>query len=251
MDDLPGKVAVVTGASKGIGAACAIALGSRGCSVVVNYLSAEAGAHDTVKTIVRAGGKAIAVQGDVSQIVGISQIFTTAISNFGKLDILVNNAGIFGGTPLGQFCPAAFHNFFDTNVLGVLLCCREARTLFAEAGGTIVNIGSIVSRTGPAKSVLYNATKAALDSITLTLSKELACENIRVNSVNPGLVDTEGLRASGFMTYFRRLAEQSTANRLLTPADVAAAVTYYASPISSPRTGDIYELTTGDHVRVF
>jgi 3-oxoacyl-[acyl-carrier protein] reductase len=240
---LQSKVVIVTGSSKGIGAASAIKLASEGASVVVNFYRGEVGARELVNDIVNSGGSAIAVRADISKEAGVSTLFEATQRTFGSLDILVNNAGIFERAPLDKITEDHFYRHFNLNVLGLILSCQQAIKFFGRNGGTIVNISSIVSTTAPACSTVYNATKAAVDSITKTLAKELAPRSIRVNAINPGLVDTEGLRATGFVKHLRKLATLTPPGRILLPEEVACAVAYFASPASSPLTGRTFDLS--------
>ena len=185
--DLDGRVAIVTGSSKGFGSAIAKALAAEGASIVVNYVSDKAGAEKTVAAITAAGGIAIAIQGSVSNLSEVRRIFEEAIAAFGKVDILVNNAGVYTFGPLAEIEEAEYRRQFDTNVLGTLLMCKEASLRFGDAGGSIINIGTAGTTLNLPGTVMYTATKAASDSITHVLAKELGSRGIRVNSVNPGL----------------------------------------------------------------
>jgi 3-oxoacyl-[acyl-carrier protein] reductase len=198
MSKLTGKVAVVTGASKGIGAAIAKSLAAEGASVVVNYASSKAGADTVVAAITKAGGKAVAVGGDVSNPADAQGIIDAAIKNFGKLDILVNNSGVYEFAPIEAITPEHFHKQFNINVLGTLLVTQAAVKHLGE-GASIINIGSVVSRITPPASAVYSATKGAVDAITGVLANELGAKKIRVNSINPGLVETEGTHTAGFI----------------------------------------------------
>jgi len=211
MSKLRGKVAVVTGASKGIGASIAEHLGAEGASVVVNYSTSRAGADAVVKRITAQGGKAIAVQGDVSKPRDIARLFAETKSAYGKLDILVNNAGIYEFAPLEAITADHFHKQFDLNVLGLLLTTQEAVKLFGPEGGNVINISSIVGPMPIGTAAVYSATKAAVDAITVALSKELGPKKIRVNSLNPGMVETEGLHSMGAAAGdFRTMVESQT-----------------------------------------
>src|SRR6267378_1874472 len=196
---LNGKVAVVTGASKGIGAGIAKEFGDAGAAVIVNYASSKTDADKVVNEITKRGGKAVAVQGSVTKKDDVEKLFAAAEKAFGKLDILVNNAGVYEFVPLEDVTEQQFHKMFDTNVLGMLLATQEALKHFNAEGGSIVNIGSLASSLTPPTAVVYNATKGAVDAITRTLAKELGPRKIRVNSINPGVVKTEGAVAGGFL----------------------------------------------------
>ena len=192
MKKLANKVAVITGASKGIGAGIAKSLAAEGAAVVVNYSSAKDGAEKVVAEIVGNGGKAIAIQGNVSKIADMTRLFAETAKAFGPVDILVNNAGVYQFGGIEQLTEEQFHSQFDTNVLGLLLATQSALKTFNENGGSIINIGSVVSSIAPVGSSIYTATKGAVDAITHVLSKELGPKKIRVNSINPGMVETEG-----------------------------------------------------------
>jgi 3-oxoacyl-[acyl-carrier protein] reductase len=230
MSTLSGKVAVVTGASKGIGAAIAKSLGAAGASVVVNYASSKAGADTVVDTITKAGGKAVAVKGDVSKPSDAEAIIDAAIKTYGKLDVLVNNSGVYEMLPLEAITPEHFHKQFDTNVLGLLLV-SQAAVKHLPKGGSIINIGSLVSRITPPMSAVYSATKGAVDVITGVLSLELGSKGIRVNSLNPGLVETEGTHSAGFIgSEFEKGAAAGTPlGRIGQPHDIATAAVLLAS----------------------
>ena len=230
MSTLSGKVAVVTGASKGIGAAIAKSLGAAGASVVVNYASSKAGADTVVDTITKAGGKAVAVKGDVSKPSDAEAIIDAAIKTYGKLDVLVNNSGVYEMLPLEAITPEHFHKQFDTNVLGLLLV-SQAAVKHLPKGGSIINIGSLVSRITPPMSAVYSATKGAVDVITGVLSLELGPKGIRVNSLNPGLVETEGTHSAGFIgSEFEKGAAAGTPlGRIGQPQDIATAAVLLAS----------------------
>jgi 3-oxoacyl-[acyl-carrier protein] reductase len=230
MSTLTGKVAVVTGASKGIGAAIAKSLGAAGASVVVNYSSSKAGADVVVDAITKAGGKAVAVQGNVSKPAEAQAIIDAAIKNFGKLDVLVNNSGVYEMLPLEAVTPEHFHKQFDVNVLGLLLVTQAAVKHLGK-GGSIINIGSLVSRITPPMSAVYTGTKGAVDAITGVLSLELGPKGIRVNALNPGLVETEGTHTAGFIgSDFAKGAEAGTPlGRIGQPQDIADAAVFLAS----------------------
>src|SRR5256885_7335304 len=195
---LTGKVAVVTGASKGIGAGIAKQLAAEGAAVVVNYASSKTDADRVVDEITKRGGKAIAVQGSVAKKAEVERLFAGAKKAFGKIDILVNNAGVYDFKPLEEITEEEFHREFNTNVLGMMLSTQEGLKHFGPEGGSVINIGSLASSLTPPTGVIYNATKGAVDAITRTLAKELGPRRIRVNSINPGMVVTEGDVADGF-----------------------------------------------------
>src|ERR1700744_4689033 len=197
MSKLKGKVAVVTGASKGIGAAIAKSLAAEGAAVVVNYASSKSGADTVVAAITKAGGKAVAVQGDVSKAAEAQGIIDAAIKNYGRLDILVNHSGVYEFAPIEQVTEEQFHRIFNSNVLGLLLTTQAAVKHLGE-GGSIINIGSVVSRITPPGSAVYTGTKGAVDAITGVLARELGPKKIRVNALNPGMVETEGTHSAGF-----------------------------------------------------
>jgi 3-oxoacyl-[acyl-carrier protein] reductase len=199
MKSLEGKVAIITGASKGIGAAIAKGLGAAGASVVVNYVSSKQDADRVVQEITANSGNAIAVQGNVSKAADVHKIFAETKKAFGRLDILVNNAGVYEFHPIEQVTEEEFHREFDINVLGTILATREASKHFGPDGGSVINIGSVASQVTPVASVVYTATKSALDAVTRVLAKELGPRNIRVNSINPGMIETEGTHQAGIM----------------------------------------------------
>jgi 3-oxoacyl-[acyl-carrier protein] reductase len=199
MKSLEGKVAIITGASKGIGAAIAKGLGAAGASVVVNYVSSKQDADRVVQEITANSGNAIAVQGNVSKAADVHKIFAETKKAFGRLDILVNNAGVYEFHPIEQVTEEEFHREFDINVLGTILATREASKHFGPEGGSVINIGSVASQVTPVASVVYTATKSALDAVTRVLAKELGPRNIRVNSINPGMIETEGTHQAGIM----------------------------------------------------
>jgi 3-oxoacyl-[acyl-carrier protein] reductase len=237
---LSGKVAVVTGASKGIGAAIAKNLAAEGAAVVVNYASSKSGADKVVSEIVAAGGKAVAIQADVAKKADIERLFAETKKAFGQLDILVNNAGIYEFAPIEQVTEDLFHRQFNLNVLGLLLTIQEAVKHFGSAGGSIVNLSSIVSTWTPPNGSVYSATKAAVDAITGCLSKELGPRKIRVNAVRPSMVETEGTHTAGITdSDFRKQIESITPlGRIGVPQDIAPAVVFLASPDSSWITGE-------------
>ncbi|RYY35621.1 MAG: glucose 1-dehydrogenase [Sphingobacteriaceae bacterium] len=241
MKKLVNKVAVVTGASKGIGAGIAKSLAAEGASVVVNYSSSKEGADKVVAAITAEGGKAIAVQGSVAIAADVDRIFDEAQKAFGAVDILVNNAGVFKFTPLEDVTEDEYHRQFNTNVLGLLLASKAAVKSFGDKGGSIINISSTVTRITPPGSSIYTATKGAVDSITQVLSKELGHKNIRVNAINPGMVETEGSISAGFIgSDFHHEAVKSTPlGRIGQPDDIAPIAVFLASDDSRWLTGEI------------
>jgi len=239
MSRLEGKVAVVTGASKGIGASIAEHFGAEGASVVVNYASSKSGADAVVKRIAAKGGKAIAVQADVSQPKDVTRLFAETKAAYGKLDVLVNNAGIYEFAPLESITPEHFHKQFNLNVLGLLLTTQEAVKLIDGKGGSIINIGSIVGSMPVATASVYSATKGAVDNITIALSKELGPKKIRVNAVDAGMVETEGFHTAGLAeSDFRKTIEaQTPLGRIAQPEDIARAAVFFASDDAGWVTG--------------
>lgn len=244
---LTGKVAVVTGASKGIGASIARHLAAEGASVVVNYASSKSGADKVVAEITAAGGKAVAVQADVAKKADIDRMFVETKQAFGTLDILVNNAGIYEMLPLEQVTEEHFHKQFNLNVLGLLLTTQEALKYFGPGGGSIVNISSLVSSWGIPAGSVYAATKAAVDAVTRSLAKELGARKIRVNSVNPGMVITEGTGAAGIdgSDFQKQLIATTPLGRVGMPHDIAPAVVFLASSDSSWITGETLYISGG------
>lgn len=244
---LAGKVAVVTGASKGIGAAIATRLAAEGASVVVNYASSKAGADKVVAAITGAGGKAVAVQGDVSRPADIGKLFAETKRAFGKVDVLVNNAGVYEFGPLENVTEEHFHKQFNLNVLGLLLVTQEAVKHFPPAGGSIVNISSVVGPYPVANASVYSATKGAVDAITKSLAKELGPKKIRVNSLNPGMIETEGLHSAGFaQSDFRKQIEtQTPLGRIGQPDDTAKVAAFLASDDSGWVTGETLLVSGG------
>jgi 3-oxoacyl-[acyl-carrier protein] reductase len=247
MSNLKGKIAVVTGASKGIGASIAEHLADAGASVVVNYSTSKTGADAVVDRIVRKGGKAIAVQGDVSKSADIEKLFKETKRAYGKLDILVNNAGVYEFLPLEAITPDHFHKQFNLNVLGLLLTTQEAVKLMNGDGGSIVNVSSIVGPMPVPTASVYSATKAAVDAITVSLAGELGSKKIRVNSINPGMVETEGLHSVGFAeSDFRKHTEATTPlGRIAQPQDIAKAAVFFASDDAGWVTGQTLVLSGG------
>jgi 3-oxoacyl-[acyl-carrier protein] reductase len=246
MSKLTGKVAVVTGASKGIGAAIAKSLAAEGASVVVNYASSKAGADIVVAAITAAGGKAVAVRGDVSKTAEAQDIIEAAIKNYGRLDILVNNSGVYEFVPIEAITEEHFHRHFNVNVLGLLLATQAAVKYLGE-GGSIINIGSVASRITPPNSAVYSGTKAAVDAITGVLSRELGPKKIRVNTLSPGVVETEGTHSGGFIgSDFEKAAiAQTPLGRIGQPDEIASMAVFLASEDSAWLTGEQLLATGG------
>jgi 3-oxoacyl-[acyl-carrier protein] reductase len=244
---LSGKVAVVTGASKGIGAEVARQLAAEGASVIVNYASSKAGADRVVADITGKGGKAVAVQADVSKPADVRKLFAESHKAFGRLDVLVNNAGIYEFAPLEEVTTEHFHRQFDLNVLGLILTTQEAVKHFGPAGGSVVNVGSIVGKQAFPGGTVYSATKAAVDSVTRTLGAELGPKKIRVNAVNPGMVETEGnAYARDPENAMRKAIEaQTPLGRIGQVGDVAPAVVYFATDDSKWVTGETIYVAGG------
>jgi 3-oxoacyl-[acyl-carrier protein] reductase len=249
MGKLAGKVAVVTGASKGIGAAIAAKFGSEGASVVVNYASDKAGAERAVQAVQAAGGKAIAVQADVSKKEQVQKLFQETKKAFGRVDILVNNAGVYEFSPLEAIDEKHFRKHFDLNVLGLLYATQEAAASIGDKGGAIINISSIASKTPPAATAVYSGTKGAVDVITRALAVELGPRKIRVNTLAPGATETEGVRALPDLKAFEDLAVSRTPlGRMGTVDDIAKAALFLASDDSGWITGE--ELLVGGGIRL-
>jgi len=244
---LAGKVAVVTGASKGIGASIALYFAAEGAAVVVNYSSSKEGAERVVAEIKKKGGKAIAVQANVAKQADIERLFAETKKAFDKVDILVNNAGIYEFAPLESITPEHFHKQFDLNVLGLLLTTREAVKHFGSAGGSIINLSSVVATLAPPSSSVYSATKAAVVAITRSLAQELGPRKIRVNAINPGMVETEGVRSAGLNEgEFRQGLESKTPlGRIGQPQDIAPAAVFLASLDSDWITGETLYIAGG------
>ena len=237
---LTGKVAVVTGASKGIGASIAKHLAAEGAAVVVNYASSKAGADKVVAEITGNGGQAIAVQADVAKKADIERLFAETKKAFGALDILVNNAGVYEFLPLEKVTEEHFHRQFNLNVLGLILATQEAVKQFNSEGGSVINISSVASTSAPASGSVYSGTKAAVDAVTKSLAKELGPRKIRVNALNPGMVETEGVRSAGIAeSDFRKQVEaQTPLGRIGQPQDIAPAAVFLASSDSAWITGE-------------
>jgi 3-oxoacyl-[acyl-carrier protein] reductase len=247
MGKLTNQVAVVTGASKGIGADISKALAAEGASIVVNYASSKEGADRVVREITANGGKAVAVQADVSKQADITRLFAETKKVFGKLNILVNNAGTYEFAPLDAITEELFHKQFNLNVLGLLLTTKEAVKLVGPEGGSIINIGSGASTIFPPNAATYVGTKAAVDAITVVLAKELGPRKIRVNSINPGMIETEGVHSAGLNEGdFRKWIEaQSPLGRIGQPNDISPTAVYLASSDSKYLTGEIIRVTGG------
>ena len=239
MSKLKGKVALVTGASKGIGAGIAKALAAEGAAVVVNYASSKAGADAVVEAITKAGGKAVAVKGDVAKAADAQAIADAAVKEFGRLDILVNNSGVYEFAPLEQITEEHFHKQFNVNVLGLLQTTQAAAKHMTE-GGSVINIGSLVTRIVPPGSAVYAGTKGAVDALTGVLSRELGPRNIRVNALNPGMVETEGTHTAGFIgsDFHQGAIAQTPLGRIGQPQDIATIAVFLASDDSYWLTGE-------------
>ena len=248
MGKLANKVAIVTGASKGIGAAIAKHLAAEGAAVVVNYSSGKTDAEKVVAEIMGNGGKAIALQANVAKQSDIDRLFSEAQKRFGRLDILVNNAGVYDFAPLEQITEENFHKQFDINVLGLILASQAAVKHFDGDGGSIINISSVASTATPPNGAVYSATKAAVDAVTRSLAKELGPRNIRVNAINPGGVNTEGVRAAGLDTgdFAKELQSRTPlGGRIGQPDDIAPAAVFLASPDSHWITGETLVVSGG------
>jgi 3-oxoacyl-[acyl-carrier protein] reductase len=249
MKKLENKVAVVTGASKGIGAGIAKQLAEAGAAVVVNYSSSKEGAEKIVDEIVKNGGRAVAIQGNVSSAEDVERLFAASAKAFGEADILVNNAGVYQFGGIDDLDENEFHRQFNTNVLGLLLASKAAVKQFGTKGGSIINIGSVVTAIAPPGSSIYTATKGAVDAITHVLAKELGARNIRVNSINPGMVETEGAHTAGIIgsDMHREVEKTTPLGRIGQPEDIAPLAVFLASDDSRWLTGEI--LLAGGGVR--
>ena len=244
---LANKVAIVTGASKGIGAACALELAREGAYVVVNYATSKEGADRVVTEICKMGGKAAAIQADLSKPDDIKKLFTETLKAFGKIDILVNNAGIYEAATLEEVTLEHYNKTFNLNVMGLLFACQEAVKCFGNAGGNIINVSSIASTLCAPPYMVYNATKAAVDALTKTLAKELGSKKIRVNSINPGMIETEGTHAAGIMDgeLRKQFEPHIPLGRIGQPEDLTKAFIYLASDDSSWVTGECLVISGG------
>lgn len=247
MSRLNNKVAIVTGASKGIGAGIAKAYGTEGASVVVNYSSDKEGADKVVNEIIANGGKALAVKGNVSNAADVKQLFVAAKSAFGKVDILVNNAGVFKFEPLEAITEEEFHRQFNINVLGTILTTQEAIRHFGDTGGSVINMGSVVSDNPVANSVVYSATKGAVDTIAVALSKEFAGKKIRINTIAPGGVETEGTITAGIIgsEFEKHMIDQTPLGRLGQPDDIARVAVFLASDDAAWVNGEKINVSGG------
>ena len=244
---LSGKVAVVTGASKGIGASIAKHLAAEHALVVVNYASDKKGAEQVVAEIIDRGGNAVAVGANIAKSDDIQRLFSEAKNAFGRLDILVNNAGVYEFGPLESVTAQQFYKMFDVNVLGLILATQEAVKYFGPEGGSIINISSRAAATAPPTTCIYSATKAAVDAVTKVLAKELGPRKIRVNSINPGMVETEGYRSAGLdKSDFRKVNEARTPlGRIGQPEDIAPAAVFLASSDAAWITGESFFICGG------
>jgi 3-oxoacyl-[acyl-carrier protein] reductase len=244
---LSGKVAVVTGASKGIGAEIARQLAADGAAVVVNYSSSKEGAEKVVAEIKKQGGKAVAVKANLANAAEVEGLFTETKKHFDRLDILVNNAGIYEFSPLESITPEHFHKQFNLNVLGLVLATQQAAKHFGSAGGSVVNVSSVVATLAPPNTSVYSATKAAVNAITRSLAQELGPRKIRVNAVNPGMVETEGTHSAGITeSDFRTQVEaQTPLGRIGQVGDIAPAVVFLASDDAAWITGETLYISGG------
>ncbi len=246
--NLSGKVAVVTGASKGIGAEIARRLAADGASVVVNYAASKAGADKVVADITGKGGKAVAVQADVAKPDDIKRLFAETKKAFGRVDVLVNNAGVYEFSPLDGITPEHFHRQYDLNVLGLILTTQEAVRHIGPEGGSVVNIGSVAGDIAPPTASVYSGTKAAVNAITKSLATELGPKKIRVNAVNPGMVETEGAHSLGLIEsdWRKQIEAQTPLGRIGKPDDIAPAVAFLASDDAKWITGETLYISGGN-----
>lgn len=247
MSELTGKVAVVTGASKGIGAGIAKGLAAAGAAVVVNYASSKAGAERVVAEITGKGGKAIAVHGNMAETKDVQRLFEETKKAFGSLDVLVNNAGVFEFSPLEAVTETEFHREFNINVLGTILATREALKYFGPAGGSVINLSSVAGVKAIPNSVVYSATKGAVNAITRVLANELGARKIRVNAIAPGPVETEGVHELGILgsDFEKQMVAETPLGRIAQPVDIARIAVFLASDSSGWLTGDIISASGG------
>ncbi|QEH35862.1 3-oxoacyl-[acyl-carrier-protein] reductase FabG [Aquisphaera giovannonii] len=247
MGKLDGKVAVVTGASKGIGAAIARHLAAAGASVVVNYASSREGADRVVKEIEGKGGRAVAVQANLAEPAEVRRLFGRSREAFGQVDVVVNNAGVYEFATLEEVTPEHFHRMFNLNVLGLILATQEAVKQFGPEGGSIINISSVAASSAPPTASVYSATKAAVDAVTRSLAQELGPRKIRVNSINPGMVETEGTQTQGITDgeWRKQVEAQTPLRRIGRPDDIAPAAVYLASDDSAWVTGETFYIAGG------
>ena len=247
MSKLAGKVAIVTGASKGIGASIAKHLAAAGASVVVNYSSSKQGADTVVSEIKEKGGRAVAVQANLAKPPEVAKLFAEAQKAFGRLDILVNNAGVYEFAPIENVTPEHFYKMYDLNVLGLILASQQAVKLFGPDGGSIINISSVAATTTPASTSVYSSTKAAVDAVTRTLAKELGPRKIRVNSINPGMIETEGVHAAGLAAgdFRKQIESQTPLGRIGQPDDIAPMAVFLASSDAGWITGETFYVSGG------
>jgi 3-oxoacyl-[acyl-carrier protein] reductase len=247
MSELTGKVAVVTGASKGIGAGIAKGLAAAGAAVVVNYASSKAGAERVVAEITGKGGKAIVVHGNVAEAKDVQRLFEETKKAFGSLDVLVNNAGVFEFSPLEAVTETEFHREFNINVLGTILATREALKYFGPAGGSVINLSSVAGVKAIPNSVVYSATKGAVNAITRVLANELGARKIRVNAIAPGPVETEGVHELGILgsDFEKQMVAETPLGRIAQPVDIARIAVFLASDSSGWLTGDIITASGG------
>lgn len=244
---LEGKVALVTGASKGIGAEIARTMAREGAAVIVHFSSSQAGADEVVRSITQQGGRAVALRANLALPSEIPGLFAAAVKAFGRLDILVNNAGLYEFAPLEQVTPEHYHRMFDLNVLGLILASREAVAAFGDAGGSIINISSVVATLAPAQTSVYSASKAAVVAITRSLAQELGSRRIRVNAINPGLTETDGVHSAGIADsdFRQQIESQTPLGRIGQPHDIAPAAVFLASADSSWITGETLYIAGG------
>ena len=244
---LAGKVAVVTGASKGIGAAIAKGLAAEGAAVVVNYSSSKSGAEKVVREIIDQGGKALAIQADVAKKADIDRLFAGVKTAFGRIDILVNNAGVYEFLPLDQITEEHVRKHFDLNVLGLLLTTQAAVRQFSPEGGSVINISSVASTSAPPTGSVYSATKGAVDTITKSLASELGPRKIRVNAINPGMIETEGVHAAGFIggDFQKQVETQTPLGRVGQPNDIAGLAVFLALADSGWVSGETIRAAGG------